>query len=106
MKRPCVQLSIFLLLLTGCAASLPPADPQLSDKLQQEALQATALKQFSTALDKYSEAIRYNPLNSQIYRQQAEIFEAIQNFEEAAKIYRLALKRLPQNHTDLESIHY
>ena len=106
MKKLSAQLVISVLLLTGCAASLPPADPQLSDKLQQEALQATALKQFQTASNKYNEAIQYNPLNGELYLQQAEILETIQNFEEAAKLYQLALKRLPAGQKELETIHY
>ena len=106
MKKLTAQLLVSLLLLTGCAASLPPADPQLSDKLQQEALQATALKQFQTAINKYSEAIQYNPQNSELYLQQAELFETIQNFEEAARLYQLALKRLPAGQKELESIYY
>ena len=92
-------------LLTACT-TLPPADPKHSGKLHEEAIRMTALKNYPDAIAKYEEAISYNPKNSTLYRHQAEVLEANQQFTEASRTYQLALDRLSENHPDLEKIHY
>ncbi len=105
-RNKIVACLLCALLAGGCAANLPPADPQRAERLQQEALQATALKQYEIAFTKLGEAIRYNPQNSQLYLQQAEVLETIQDFAAAAETYQRALDRLPDQHADRELTRY
>lgn len=98
-------LFLAFLFLSGCSG-LPPADPQQSQHLHEEATRQTFLKNYPAAIELYREAIRYAPQNSILYRQQAEIFETTLNFKEAKDTYELALKRIPANHPDRETILY
>jgi len=101
---PLRLLTLFIFLL-GCS-SLPPADPDRSQHLHEEAAQQTFLKNYPTAIELYREAILYAPGKSILYRQQAEILETVLNFDAARETYELALKRLPQSHLDRETILY
>ena len=92
-------------LFTACAP-LPPANPKLSATLHEEAIRATAIKNYSVAIAKYEEAIRYNPLEAQLYLKQAEVLETLQQFDKAVKTYQLALDRLPEIQEERELIHY
>lgn len=99
-------LSLLLgIILAGCA-TLPPADPKLSANLHDEAIRMTTNMNYPDAISTYSEAIRYNPLNSDLYLQQAELLETIQQFDIAARSYQQAINRLPKDHLKLENIHY
>lgn len=102
------RLAIFILMMTwlSACATLPPADPKHSASLHEEALRNTSLKNYPTAVAKYSEAILYNPQNSDLYLQQAEVLEAMLQNAEASRTYQLALDRLPQDHPARELIHY
>ena len=100
-----ISITLVSTFLSACT-TLPASDPQLSEKLQNEAIEMTFLKNYPAAIEKYIEAIRYNPQNSSLYIQQAEVLEAIQQFTEASKSYQSALDRLPKNHSDLAVIHY
>jgi tetratricopeptide (TPR) repeat protein len=103
--KKCSLTLLLGLVLTSCA-TLPPADPKLSATLHEEAIRMTTVMNYPEAISKYDEAIRYNPLNSDLYLQQAELLETIQQFDIAARPYQQAIDRLPEDHLELENMHY
>jgi len=108
MKKKLLRTYTFAILfavMTSCA-TLPPADPKLSATLHEIAIRETTKLNYASAIEKYAEAISYNPQNSVLYQQRAEVLEMLQQFAEAAKTYELALDRLPSDHLDREEIHY
>ncbi len=101
-----VSILFSALLACGCAASLPPADPALAKRLQNEAEQLAFRRDYPAAAGKFAEAVAYAPQDGTLYRQLAEILELLQNFPGAAETYGGALERLPENHPDQETIRY
>ncbi len=99
-------LTLLLALVLASCATLPPADPKLSATLHEKAIRMTTIMNYPEAISTYSEAIRYNPLNSDLYLQQTELLETIQQFDIAARSYQQAIDRLPKDYLELERIHY
>ena len=100
-----ITMLLIAAVLSACA-TLPPADPKRSATLHEEALRMASIKNYTQSIDKFNEAIRYNPQSSQLYQQQAEVLEMLQQFPEASRTYKLALDRIAPDDIDREQIHY
>ncbi|PLY01482.1 MAG: hypothetical protein C0623_05330 [Desulfuromonas sp.] len=106
MIQPSIRIILLAVLLLNACATLPPPDPKRSATLHEEALRSVSIGNYATAVRKFAEAIRYNPMEGNLYLQQAEVFEFLQDFAEAERVYELGLDRLPPGHEQRERIHY
>jgi tetratricopeptide (TPR) repeat protein len=95
-----MQARSLLFVLTACllvaaCAGFPPADPQRSKRLRQEAQTHVVKHDYPAAAQLYGEATRYDPENTDNWLQWGDLLEATDEIDQAADVWSDALAMLP-----------
>jgi tetratricopeptide (TPR) repeat protein len=86
-----VVLISLLLLLGACGPN-----PEKSDKLMEEGLMLVYYAKYDEAIEKYDEAIRYNPDNFEAYYNRGNAKASLRRYEEAIEDYTKAIEINPR----------
>ena len=88
-------LLLAALLLTGCAGLFAPKDPRPVDEIVAAAEDLVVRKAYFDASELYARAIYKDPANAGYYLRRGELLEAIGEVDQARKVYRVGMKKVP-----------
>lgn len=114
-RKSAQQLAAGIILMMSAACTLlgPPLDPQLGREQQQQAELLIESRQYKPAAELISLAAQNLPHDGYLCARLGEIYEQLQQFDEARETYRRGLKQASDNLIDLryqlarlEAYHY
>ena len=82
------------LVLAGCAALMPPADPRPAEEIVSQAEALIKNKAYERAAELYATATAKESANGRYYLRQAELLEALSRDKEARNVYRTGLRHV------------
>ena len=86
-----IILILFVMMLSACGPN-----PEKSDQLVEEGQMLVYYAKYSEAIDKYNEAIKYNPDNFEAYYYRGNARVSLRLYKEAEEDYTKAIKINPQ----------